>query len=157
MTPNIGLDEANRKAVSDKLALLLANEYALSLKTRKAHWNVKGIDFADKHKLFEEQYNELNTIIDQVAERIRILGFFPPATLKQYSEMSDLQQTTVIVTDSLVLVEKLLTAHEQIIKQLRGYATEFSEEYKDEGTTDFVIALMQIHEKTAWFLRSHLG
>lgn len=157
MTPNIGLSEKNRKAVSDKLALLLANEYALSLKTRKAHWNVQGIDFADKHKLFEEQYNELNEIIDQVAERIRTLGFFPPATLKQYSEMSDLQQTTVIVTDSKVLVEKLLTAHEQVINQLRTYATEFSEEYNDEGTTDFVIALMQTHEKTAWFLRSHLG
>lgn len=157
MIPNIGLNEANRKAVADKLAFLLANEYALSLKTRKAHWNVQGIDFADKHKLFEEQYNELNEIIDQVAERIRILGFFPPATLKQYSEMSDLQQTTVIVTDSKVLVEKLLTAHEQVIVQLRGYVAEFSEKYNDEGTTDFVIALMQIHEKTAWILRANLG
>lgn len=157
MTPNIGISEVNRKAVSDKLAFLLANEYALSLKTRKAHWNVQGIDFTDKHKLFEEQYVELNEIIDQVAERIRILGFFPPATLKQYSEMSNLQQTTVIVNDSMVLVEKLLTAHEQVIAQLRGFATEFSEKYNDEGTADFVIALMQTHEKIAWLLRVHLG
>jgi len=157
MNPNIGLEEANRKAVSDKLAELLANEYVLSLKTRKAHWNVQGIDFADKHKLFEEQYNELSDIVDEVAERIRILGFFPPATMKQFSELSDLQQTTVIVTDSKVLVEKLLTAHERIIKQLRGYIPEFSEKYNDEGSADFAIALMQTHEKAAWFLRSHLG
>lgn len=156
MNPNIGLEEENRKAVSDKLAALLANEYVLSLKTRKAHWNVQGIDFADKHNLFEEQYNELSGIVDEVAERIRILGFFPPATMRQFSELSDLQQTTVIVTDSKVLVEKLLTAHERIIKQLRSYATEFSE-YNDEGSADFVIALMQTHEKTAWILRSHLG
>ena len=157
MTPNIGLDEENRKAVAAKLAELLANEYVLSLKTRKAHWNVQGIDFADKHKLFEEQYNELSDIVDQVAERIRILGFFPPATMKQFSGLSDLQQTTVIVTDSKVLVEKLLTAHERIIKQLRGYATEFSDDYNDEGSADFVISLMQIHEKIAWFLRASLG
>ena len=107
--------------------------------------------------MFEEQYNQLNEIIDQIAERIRILGFFPPATLKQYSEMSDLQQTTVIVTDSKVLVEKLLTAHEHVVRQLRSYVSDFSENYKDEGTTDFVIALMQIHEKTAWVLRANLG
>jgi len=70
MNPNIGLEESDRKAVSDKLAALLANEYVLSLKTRKAHWNVQGIDFADKHALFEEQYNQLSEIVDDVAERI---------------------------------------------------------------------------------------
>ena len=157
MNPNIGLEESDRKAVSDKLAALLANEYVLSLKTRKAHWNVQGIDFADKHTLFEEQYNQLSEIVDDVAERIRILGFFPPATLRQFAELSDLQQTTVIVTDSKVLVEKILTAHNRVIKQLREIISDISAKYKDEGTTDFLIAIMQIHEKTAWILRSHLG
>ena len=153
----IGLTNESRKAIADKLGVLLANEFVLNVKTRKAHWNVQGLDFLDKHKLFEAQYEQYAEVIDDVAERIRILGFFPPATAQEFLNLATLSETSVVVTDSKELINNLLAGHEEIVRQLRAYATEFAEEYGDDGSADFVIALMQDHEKTAWFLRAHLG
>jgi len=86
MNTTIGISESDRKAVADELAKLLADEYVLYTKTRNAHWNVTGIDFYDKHKFFESQFEALDELIDSVAERIRTLGHHPPGSLTSFLE-----------------------------------------------------------------------
>lgn len=92
MKTNIGITEENRQAVVNELAKLLADEYVLYTKTRNAHWNVEGVDFYDKHKFFEGQYEELAQTIDSVAERIRTLGHYAPATLKDFLNLTHLTE-----------------------------------------------------------------
>ena len=92
MKTNIGITEANRKAVSTQLAKLLADEYLLYTKTRNAHWNVEGPDFHSMHLFFESQYEQLDEIMDSVAERIRMLGHYAPATLKVFLQLTHLAE-----------------------------------------------------------------
>lgn len=156
MEPNIGIIADNRKAVAAKLAILLADEYVLNLKTRNAHWNVLGIDFADKHVLFEGQYNELAIVIDEVAERIRMLGFEAPASMTSFLKLTNLTESESINKDSKTFISLLLKDHESIIRFLRSNIEPFANDYKDLGNSDYITGLLQAHEKTAWFLRSHL-
>lgn len=155
MKLNIGINEAHRTEVASVLKVLLASEFLLSLKTKGAHWNVVGIDFADKHELFESQYKALSVIIDEVAERIRQLGFESPASMGEFLELAILKETKGALLKSTIFIEELLNDHEEIIRFLRANIA-MAEENKDDGTVDFIIALIQQHEKTAWFLRSHL-
>ncbi len=155
MKPNIGINEEQRTAVVGVLKVLLANEYLLSLKTKGAHWNVVGTDFADKHQLFEAQYDGLSTTIDDVAERIRQLGFESPASMLEFLELTTLKETKGARFKSSIFIEELLNDHEAIIRFLR-INIELAEQNNDDGTADFFIATIQEHEKTAWFLRSHL-
>lgn len=156
MNVNIGLIASNRQKVTDELAKILADEYVLYTKTRKAHWNVEGPDFYDKHKFFEVQYEQLDEFIDQVAERIRTLGHFPPASLKSFLELTHLTEMTSKKNDSLGFIKELLEDHESIIITMRENINKFADEFKDAGTSDFITGLMEEHEKMAWFLRSHL-
>lgn len=155
MKPNIGINDEQRIAVAEVLKVLLANEYVLSVKTKGAHWNVVGIDFADKHELFESQYVQLNEVIDDVAERIRQLGFTPPASMEEFLALTTLNETKAAKFKSPIFIEELLNDHEAIIRFLR-INIELAEKNNDDGTADFIIALIQIHEKISWFLRSHL-
>ena len=153
---NIGIAENNRKNVADELSKLLANEYVLFTKTKNAHWNVEGLDFYDKHQLFDNQANQLASTIDSVAERIRTLGFAAPASLKAFLELTTLQETVLDSNKSTEFIKDLLSAHETIILQLRSNISLFADSYKDFGSSDFITGLLQEHEKTAWILRTLL-
>ena len=156
MKPNIGLIVKNSQAVTDELLKLLADEYVLYTKTRNAHWNVEGPDFHEKHKFFESQYEQLDDIIDNVAERIRAIGHYAPASLRSFLSLTRLTENDHEKNDSLGHIKELLEDHESIIITLRENINRFAEEYHDLGTSDFITGLMEDHEKMAWFLRAHI-
>jgi len=156
MQPNIGIKPENLTAVSHVLNGILADEFLLYTKTRNAHWNVEGPDFHDKHKFFESQYEQLDEIMDDVAERIRILGHYAPATLSDFLKLTHLTEQSRGKNDSQGFIRELLTDHETIIITMRENINRFANEYGDLGTSDFITGLMEIHEKMAWMLRAHL-
>ena len=156
MKPNIGITDSNRQTVVSELAKILADEYVLYTKTRNAHWNVEGADFYDKHKFFEGQFEQLDENIDSVAERIRTLGHYAPATLKSFLSLTQLSEETSTENDSKGFIAELLNDHESIIISIRENINRFANELNDLGTSDFITGLMTDHEKMAWFLRSHL-
>ncbi|MBQ4915077.1 DNA starvation/stationary phase protection protein [Maribacter sp. MMG018] len=156
MKTNIGITEENRQAVVDALSIILADEYVLYTKTRNAHWNVEGPDFYDKHKFFETQYEELAERIDNIAERIRSLGHYAPATLKEFLALTHLTEREQNDNSSTGFIKELLQDHETICIHLREIIIPLADTYKDLGTSDFITALLEEHEKTAWFLRAHL-
>ena len=156
MKTNFGLADKNCHAVADELSKILADEYVLSTKTKNAHWNVEGADFYDKHKFFESQFEQIDEFIDAVAERIRALGHYAPASLKSFLELTQLTEMSSEKNDSNGFIKELLSDHESIIIKLRENITRFTNDYQDLGTSDFITGLMEKHEKMAWFLRSHL-
>ena len=156
MKAHIGISEENTQAVSVQLAKLLADEYILYTKTRNAHWNVEGPDFHSMHLFFESQYEQLDEIMDSVAERIRMIGHYAPATLKSFLQLTHLGELTERSNDSLGFIRELVEDHSTIIEFLRGNITPFANDYQDLGTSDFITGLMEDHEKMAWMLRSHL-
>ncbi len=157
MSTQIGISDANRKAVTKQLALLLADEFILYTKTRKAHWNIEGPDFHSMHVFFESQYEQLEEFVDSVAERIRQLGHYAPATLKEFLALTHLTEKSGEKNDSQGFIKELLGDHEGIIIFLRQKINAFANDYKDLGTSDFITGLMEDHEKMAWMLRAHLA
>ncbi|SOD92109.1 Dps family protein [Spirosoma fluviale] len=156
MKTSIGISPENREVVAHELAKLLADEFVLYTKTLNAHWNLEGIDFHSVHVYFEDLYNESAEFVDAVAERIRQLGHYAPATLKNFLQLTHLTEQDEDGNDSRSLIKKLLADHESIIEFIRGTIDEFADAHKDAGTSDFVTGLMEKHEKTAWMLRAHL-
>jgi starvation-inducible DNA-binding protein len=156
MNASIGISPANLQAVASELSKLLADEFILYTKTRNAHWNVEGPDFHAKHVFFEEQYNQLDDIMDSVAERIRQLGHYAPATLQSFLQLTHLTEKLGQPNDSIGFIKELLTDHENVIIFLRENISRFANDYKDLGTSDYITGLMETHEKMAWFLRAHL-
>jgi len=156
MKTEIGITDINRQAVVNELAKVLADENVLYIKTKNAHWNIEGADFYEKHKFFEMQFGQLDKLIDSVAERIRSIGHYVPATLKSFLSLTHLSEQTTEHNDSQVFIKELLEDHESIIMNLREHIKYFANELNDLGTSDFIIDLMENHEKMAWFLRSHL-
>ncbi len=156
MQPNIGIKPENLGAVSHALNGILADEFLLYTKTRNAHWNVEGPDFHSMHLFFESQYEKLDDIMDEVAERIRTLGHYAPATLKDFLKLTHLTEQMREKNDSIGFIRELLADHETIIVAMRENIDRFANEYKDAGTSDFITGLMEEHEKMAWMLRSHL-
>jgi starvation-inducible DNA-binding protein len=152
---NIGIEEKNRNAVVAALTKILADEHVLYNKTRSYHWNVEGSSFMEFHKLFEDQYTQIAVYIDDIAERIRSLGSYTEGRLKELLKHAELEEPA-IPSDPVNQVANLVIDHEIIIRNLRQLAREFPEKYEDDGSGDFVIGLMQQHEKTAWMLRSYL-
>lgn len=152
----IGITKKNRKVVVEMLKQLLADEYLLYTKTRNAHWNVEGIDFHAKHLMFEEQYGKIETIIDEVAERIRMLGFYSPGTLEEFLELSQLNEKNPKQNSSRDFMEVLLKDHDSIIAFIRKSIGENAEDHNDEGTADFITGIMQTHEEMAWMFRASL-
>lgn len=138
------------------MSKLLADEFILYTKTRNAHWNVEGSDFHSMHLFFESQFEQLDEIMDGVAERIRTLGHYAPATLKSFLELTHLSEYAENKNDSLGFIKELLADHESIIEFIRGNITPFAETYKDAGTSDYITGLIEKHETMAWMLRSHL-
>lgn len=156
MKIEIGITDMHRQAVATELAKLLADETVLFIKTKNAHWNIEGADFYDKHKFFESQFGQLDEIIDSVAERIRSIGHYAPATLKAYLSLTHLTEQTREKNDSQGFINDLLEDHESIIIVLREHIKSFTNDFHDLGTSDFITGLMETHEKMAWFLCSHL-
>lgn len=155
MKTAIGIKADSREKTAEFLSAILADEFVLYTKTRKAHWNIEGKDFHAMHLFFEGQYGKLEEIIDEVAERIRQLGHFPPATLKEYLKLTHLTEVQSGGNDSLSFIKELTQDHETIITHIRESINEIEEEL-DYGTSDFVTGIMMSHEKEAWMLRSHL-
>ena len=155
MKTNIGLTAQNADAVAVELAKLLANEFVLYTKTRNAHWNVTGDNFHANHIFFESQYQKLDGLIDSVAERMRKIGHYAPATMKIYLELTHLTEYSERTNDGLGYMKDLLADHESIIEFIRGNITPFAEKYKDYGSSDFITGLMESHEEMAWMIRSY--
>lgn len=155
MKAKIGLTEKNADAVAAELAKLLADEFVLYTKTRNAHWNVTGDNFHAMHIFFEKQYTQLEDLIDSVAERMRKIGHYAPATMKAYLELTHLTEYSERTNDGPGYMKDLLSDHESIIDFLRGNVTPFAEKYKDYGTSDFITGLMEAHEEMAWMIRSY--
>jgi starvation-inducible DNA-binding protein len=156
MEAKIGITKENLAKVAHILNTFLADEIALYIKTRNAHWNVEGSDFHEKHKFFEEHYEELDEVMDEVAERIRMLGHYAPATLKAYLELTHLTEATRQKNDGAGFVKELLADHESIIIRLRENIKLTADELGDAGTSDFITGLVEKHEKMAWMLRVQL-
>jgi starvation-inducible DNA-binding protein len=156
MDTNIGINEVNLSKITNVLGGILADEFLLYLKARNAHWNIEGPDFHSMHKYFEGQYEQLDEIIDDVAERIRSLGHYAPATMKAYLELTHLTEQTRKKNDSAGFIKELLGDHESIIIRLRENINHLANDSKDAGTSDFITGLMETHEKIAWMLRAHL-
>lgn len=156
MKTAIGISDENRQKIATELAKVLSDETVLYIKTKNAHWNIEGADFYDKHKFFETQFGQLDEMIDTVAERIRSIGHYAPATLKSYLSLTHLTEQTRESNDSQGFIKELLEDHESIIIILREHIKSFANDFHDLGTSDFVTGLMETHEKMAWFLRSHL-
>ena len=155
MKTEIGIKPANAALVAKSLNSPLADEHVLYIKTRRAHWNVEGPDFLTIHRFLEEQYKELEQIIDDVAERIRTIGHYAEATLAGFLAETHLTEETRTNNDSAGFMKSLLADHESIIIHLRENIDRSADEWKDVGTSDFITGLMETHEKMAWMLRAH--
>lgn len=153
---DIGINEKNRKAVADSLQQLLADEYLLYTKTRNYHWNIESPNFSELHTFYEEQYDELEGVIDDIAERIRTLGQISTGRLSDFLEATHLEETDY-TTKAEEQLSNLIEDHEAIIRFLRKCVTDFDEKYHDMGSSDFVTALMERHEKMRWMLDSFLA
>jgi starvation-inducible DNA-binding protein len=157
MKPNIGITEKDLKNASSMLAIILASEMTLYVKTRKAHWNVTGESFMELHELFECQYKQTEEAIDEVAERIGKLGEKTIGTMEEFSKLSIIKESPGTYALSTDLLQELLSDHEMIIVQIRKDIEGYTVNSKDFGTTDFLTGLMEQHETTAWILRRYLN
>jgi starvation-inducible DNA-binding protein len=151
----LGLSESTVQSSVDILTTGLAATFALYTKTRKFHWNVTGIHFLQLHKLFEAQYEILDESMDAIAERIRQLGGISIGTLDEMKRHSYLEEAPGVNPDEEGMVAELLADHESVIRHLRADIEAITEN-GDAGTADFLTALLEEHEKMAWFLRAHL-
>jgi starvation-inducible DNA-binding protein len=153
----IGLNDGQRKPVIDILNRLLADEVTLYVKTRNFHWNVEGPDFSELHKFFESQYDEIDEIMDEVAERARALGGYAAGSLAEFTAAARLKEARGGSLAAREMLAQLLADHENIIRNLRSEAGQVGEKHGDAGTEDFLVGLMEQHEKMAWMLRSYLA
>jgi starvation-inducible DNA-binding protein len=151
---DIGISEKDRRAIADGLSRLLADNYSLYLKTHNFHWNVTGPMFQTLHVMFMEQYNELWVALDEIAERIRALGFPAPGTNSEFARLTSIAETPG-VPDAREMVRLLVQGHEAVARTARKIFPAV-EKASDEPTADLLTQRLQVHEKTAWMLRSLL-
>lgn len=153
MKIDIGIDAADRKAIADGLSRLLADTYTLYLKTHNYHWNVEGPMFNTLHLMFEQQYTELATAVDLIAERIRALGFPAPGSYSAFARLASVSEAGDEVPDAPEMIRQLARDQEQVAKTAREIFP-IVERAGDEPSADLLTQRMQIHEKTAWMLRA---
>ncbi len=152
MEINIGIDKKARIGIGEHLSVLLADTFTLYLKTHYFHWNVIGPQFQTLHLMFETQYNELWLATDLIAERIRSLGFEAPGSYIAYSKLTDIKESTKVPSADQMIMQ-LTEGHERVARTARAMFS-VAERANDEVTADLLTQRMQIHEKTAWMLRS---
>jgi starvation-inducible DNA-binding protein len=150
----IGIDPADRKSVADGLSHLLADTYTLYLKTQNFHWNVTGPQFRALHAMFEEQYTELAGAVDEIAERIRALGHPAPGSFAKFRELTSIEEDPG-VPSAEEMTRQLAVGHEAVDRTARNVFG-LAEGAEDQVTMDMLVERMQIHEKSAWMLRSLL-
>ena len=151
---NIGIDEKDRQEIAQGLSRLLADTYTLYLKTHNFHWNVTGPMFNTLHLMFEEEYTELATAVDSIAERIRTLGYPAPGSYSEYAELSSIKETAGVPTAE-EMIKLLVEGNEAVVRTARSIFP-FAEKANDESTADLLTQRMSLHEKNAWMLRSLL-
>jgi starvation-inducible DNA-binding protein len=152
---DIGIDAGQRRQIADGLSDVLADTYTLYLKTHAFHWNVEGPMFNTLHQMFMEQYTELWNALDAIAERIRSLGFPAPGTYREFAKRSSIDETEG-VPEALQMVRLLTKGHEAVARTARKVFP-IVERAGDESTADLLTQRLQVHEKTAWMLRSLLA
>jgi starvation-inducible DNA-binding protein len=149
-----GIKPSDRKKIAEGLSKLLADTYTLYLKTHYFHWNVTGPMFNTLHLMFETQYTELAIAVDDIAERIRALDEYAPGTYTQFAKLSSISESKD-VPNATQMIKELVDAHEAVCRTARGVFPA-ANKADDEATADLVTQRLQIHEKTAWMLRSML-
>jgi starvation-inducible DNA-binding protein len=154
MNIDIGIDQGQRETIAKGLSSVLADTYTLYLKTHNFHWNVTGPMFQTLHLMFETHYNELWLAVDLIAERIRALGLPAPGTYREFSELSAISED-VGVPKAHDMIRKLVEGHETVARTARK-VFKAAEAASDQPTCDLLTQRMQVHEKTAWMLRSLL-
>ena len=151
---DIGIPEPERRKIAEGLSRLLADTFTLYLTTHNFHWNVKGPMFQTLHVMFEAQYNELWLALDAIAERIRALGFPAPGTYAEYAKLSSIKETSG-VPEAKEMIRILVAGQEAVARTARKIFP-VVDKSADEPTADLLTQRMQVHEKTAWMLRSLL-
>ena len=154
MSIDIGIAQNDRQLIVDGLSHLLADTYVLYLKTHNFHWNVSGPMFRTLHLMFEEQYTELATAVDSIAERIRALGFPAPGTYSAYSKLSSIPEPEGVPV-AVEMIAQLVQGQEAVVRTARGMFP-LLDRVSDESTADLLTQRMQVHEKAAWMLRALL-
>jgi starvation-inducible DNA-binding protein len=150
---NIGISDANRAAIAAGLSKLLADTYTLYLTTHNFHWNVTGPMFNTLHAMFMEQYTELWNAVDPIAERIRSLGHPAPGSYAQFGELASIKDAPSTPPKAMDMVRILVEGHEAVAKTARRIFP-IADEAGDQPTADLLTQRLDIHEKTAWMLRS---
>lgn len=154
MHMDTGINTEDRAKIVDSLSTVLADAYMLYLKTHNFHWNVTGPMFSSLHVMFEEQYTEQWTALDDIAERIRSLGHFAPATYKRYAELSSIKEEPEVLS-AKDMIRQLVDGNEILTRTLRA-GVKVADELDDFPTADMLTTRMDVHEKNAWMLRSFL-
>ena len=154
LTIDNGIDAQTRVRITEGLSYLLADSYTLYLKTHKYHWNVTGPMFQTLHLMFETQYNELALAVDLIAERIRALGAKAPGSYAEFAELTSIAEESGNL-GATEMIRDLMAGQEAVVRTARKLFP-MVEEAHDEPTADLLTQRMQIHEKTAWMLRSLL-
>lgn len=154
MELQIGINQDGRAEVSGALAKLLADSYLLYLKTQNVHWNIHGPEFYSLHVMTQKQYEELAEAIDEIAERIRQLGFFVEGTTSAFQKLSSIEEDSK-VHPKHILIEQLVVANEQVVRDCRALG-DLAEKHRDHATVDLMGRRLNAHEKNAWMLRATL-
>lgn len=154
MDIDIGINEKDRAKIAGGLSRLLADSYTLYLKTHNYHWNVTGPMFNTLHLMFETQYTELALAVDLIAERIRALGHVAPGSYKAYAKLTKIGEDDEVPA-ATQMIKNLVKGHEQVAKTARELFP-VADKASDEPTADLLTQRLQVHEKTAWMLRSLL-
>ena len=154
MKIDIGIKESDRQTLAHELSKLLADTYTLYLRTHNFHWNVTGPMFTTLHLLFEQHYNELWTATDTIAERIRALGAPAPGTYAQFAKLTTIEEIDGVPA-AMEMVRLLVKGHESVIRTARAMVP-VADDANDEVTMDLLTQRLDVHEKTAWMLRSML-
>jgi starvation-inducible DNA-binding protein len=154
MHMDTGINAEDRAKIVESLSTVLADAYMLYLKTHNFHWNVTGPMFSTLHVMFEEQYTEQWNALDDIAERIRALGHFAPATYKRYAELSSITEEPDVLA-AKEMIRQLVDGNETLIRTLRA-GVKVADELDDYPTADMLTTRMEVHEKNAWMLRSFL-
>lgn len=154
MHMDTGISTEDRAKIVDSLSTVLADAYVLYLKTHNFHWNVTGPMFSTLHVLFEEQYTEQWNALDDIAERIRALGHFAPATSKRYAELSNIKEEPDVLS-AKEMIRQLVDGNEILVRTMRA-GVKVADDLDDFPTADMLTTRMEVHEKNAWMLRAFL-
>ena len=155
MAAQLGIQDNDRIAIANGLSVLLADTYTLYLKTHKYHWNVQGPMFQTLHLMFETQYNELSLAVDLIAERIRALDVLAPGSYSEFAQLANIKEDSD-TPNATEMIRRLVDGQEMVVRTARSLFP-IVDAAHDEPTADLLTQRMQVHEKTAWMLRSLLA